>query len=51
MDGTNVYMDSAYMASNGLYVMVTWIVFKNPPLVGRLNTKLGDYGTPNAHNH
>jgi hypothetical protein len=27
-DGCNVYMDS-YVASNGSYFMVTWIIFKN----------------------
>ena len=27
-DGCKVCMDS-YMASNGLYVMVTWTIFKN----------------------
>ena len=31
--------------------MVTWIVFKNPPLGGRLSTKMRDYGTLNTHNH
>ena len=25
--------------------------FEKPPLGGRLNTKPGDHGTPNAHNH
>ena len=30
--------------------MVTWTIFKNPPLGARPNTKLGDYDTLNAHN-
>ena len=48
-DGCKVYMDS-YMASNGSCFMVIWIIFKKAPLGGRPNTKLGDHGTPNAHN-
>jgi hypothetical protein len=44
-----VYMDS-YMASNGSRFMVTWIIFKKPPLGRRLNTKPGDYGITNTHN-
>ena len=49
-DGCKVYMDS--------YIGMEWIMFHNhldyfqkPPLGGRPNTKLGDHGTPNAHNH
>ena len=43
------YMDS-YIASNGSCFVVTWTVFKTPPLGGRSNIKpLGDRGTPNAH--
>ena len=49
-DGCKVRMDS-YMASNGSCSMVTWIIFRNHLLEGRPNTKPGDYGTPNAHNH
>ena len=45
-----VYMDS-YMASNGSSFMVTWTIFKKSPLGGSPTTKLGDHGTPNAHNH
>ena len=48
-DGCEVYIDS-YMASNGLYFMVTWIIFKIHLLEVGLNTKPGDHGTPNAHN-
>ena len=47
-DGCKVYMDS-YMASNGSCFMVTWIIFKKPPLGGRPNTKLGHHGTLHAH--
>jgi hypothetical protein len=49
-DGCKVYMDS-YMASNGSCFMVTWIIFKQPPLRGKPNTKPEDHGTLNAHNH
>ena len=49
-DGCKVYMDS-YMASNGSCFKVTWIILKKPPFGGRPNTKPGDHGTPNAHNH
>jgi hypothetical protein len=38
------------MASNGSRFMVTWIIFKKPPLGRRLNTKPGDYGITNTHN-
>ena len=48
-DGCKVYMDF-YMASNGSCFMVTWIIFQKPSLEGMLNTKPGDYGTPNVHN-
>jgi hypothetical protein len=48
-DGCKVYMDS-YMASNGSCFIVTLDCFHKPPLGGRPNTKLGDQGTPNAHN-
>ena len=47
-NGCKVYMGS-YMASNGSRFMVTWTIFKSHLLEGRPNTKLGDYGTPNAH--
>ena len=48
--GCILYMDSC-MASSGSCFMVTWSIFKKPPLGGRPNTKpLGDHGTPNAHN-
>ena len=47
--GCRVYMD-AYMAWNGSCFMVTWTIFKKPPLGGRPNTKPGDHGTLNAHN-
>ena len=32
---------------------VSWLLglFSKPPLGGRPNTKPGDHGTPNAHNH
>ena len=49
MDG-KVYMDS-YIALNGSCFMVTWTIFNNPCFGGRSNTKPGDYGTPNDHNH
>jgi hypothetical protein len=47
-DGCKDYMDS-YAASDGSCIMVTWIIFQQPPLGGRPNTKPGDHGTPNAH--
>ena len=46
-DKCKVYMDS-YMASNGSCFMVTWTIFENHLLKVGL-TKLGDYGTPDAH--
>ena len=49
-DGCRVYMDS-YMAFNGSCFMVTWDYFQKPPLGGWPNTRLGDHGTMNAHNH
>jgi hypothetical protein len=49
-DACEVYMDS-YMASNGSCFMVTWTIFKHHLLEVGLNTKPGDHGTPNAHNH
>jgi hypothetical protein len=49
-DGCKVYMDS-YMALNGPYFMITWIIFKNHLFGGRLNIKAGEHGTPNAHNY
>ena len=49
-DGFKVCMDS-YMASKGSCFMVTWTIFPKPTLGGRPNTKPGDDGTPNAHNH
>ena len=48
-DGCKFYMDS-YMALNGPCFMVTWIIFKKPPLGSRSNTKPGDHGILNAHN-
>ena len=49
--GCKVYMDS-YLALNGSCFVIAWIIFKNRfLLVGRPNTKRGDQGTPNAHNH
>jgi hypothetical protein len=39
------------MASNGCCFEVTWTIFKNPPLGGRLDTKLGEHGTLKSHNH
>ena len=52
-DGCKVYLGSymAIMASNGTRFMVTWTYFQKAPLGGRPNTKPGDHGTPNAHNH
>ena len=39
------------LALDGSCFMVTWTVFlQEPPLGGRPNTKLGDRGTPSAHN-
>ena len=49
-DGCKVYKDS-FMASNGSCFVVTWTIFKKPPLGGRPNTRSGDHGTMNAHNH
>ncbi len=49
-DGCKVYMAS-YMASNGSCFLLTWTILKKTPLGGRPNTKLGDHGTLNAHNH
>ena len=48
MDG-KVYMDS-YMASNVSCFMVAWTIFRNHLLEVSRNTKLGDHGTPIAHN-
>jgi hypothetical protein len=48
-DGCKVYMDS-YVASNGSWFMVTWIIFKNNLLDVDL-TQLGDQSTLNVHNH
>ena len=39
-DGCKVYVDSS-MASNGSCFMVTWTIYKKPPLGGRSNTKPG----------
>jgi hypothetical protein len=41
--GCKVYMDS-YMASNGSCFMVTWTIFRKPPLGGRPNTNPWDHG-------
>ena len=40
-----------YMALNESCFMVTWTIFKNCIPGSRPNTKLGDHGTMNAHNH
>ena len=48
--GWKVYMDS-YMESNGSCSMVTWTYLQKPSLGGRPNTRLGDHGTRDAHNH
>ena len=53
-DQRNMWMQDGckvYMASNGSCFMATWIFFQQSPLGGRPNTKLGDHGTLNAHNH
>ena len=49
-DGCKADMDS-YMASNGSCFTLTWPIFQKPPHEGRPNTKLGEHGTLNAHNH
>ena len=49
-DRCKVHIDSC-MASNDSCFMVTWTMFKKPPLGGRLNTKPGDHGTLNTHNN
>jgi hypothetical protein len=49
-DGCKVYMDS-YMALNGPCFMVTWTIFQKSPLGGGSDTKHGDEGNLNAHNH
>jgi hypothetical protein len=48
-DGCKVYMDS-YVASNGSYFVVTWIIFKNHLLEVGLTQNRENHGTPNAHN-
>ena len=49
-DGCKIYMDS-YMAPNGSCFMVTGNIFENHLLEVGPNTKQGDHGTPNVHNH
>jgi hypothetical protein len=44
-DGCKVYMDS-YMASNGSYFMVTWIIFKNHLLEVGLTQNLETMAVP-----
>ena len=48
-DGCKLYVDS-YMASNGSCFIVTWTTFNNHLFGVGLTQKLGDHGTPNAHN-
>ena len=47
--GCKVYMDTC-TTSNGSCFMVTWTIFKKPPLGCRPHTKPGDRGTLNVHN-
>jgi hypothetical protein len=49
-DGCKFYMGS-YMASNGSYFMVTWIVLKNHRLKVGMTQKPEDHGTLNVHKH
>ena len=49
-DGCRAHVDSC-MASIGSCFMVTWTHLQKPHVGGRSNTKPGDHGTLNAHNH
>ena len=59
LEGPTWYVNARWMWSpHGFPHGIQWIMFhghldyfQKPPLGGRPNTKSGDYGTPNAHNH
>ena len=58
LEGPMEYVNARWMSSlHGFLYGIKWIMFhghldyfQKPPLGGRPNTKLGDHGTPNAHN-
>ena len=58
LEGPTEYVNARWMWSlHGCLHGIKWIMFhghldyfQKPPLGGRSNTKLGDHGTPNAHN-
>ena len=56
-DQRSAWMHGGCESLRGFLHGIEWIMFhgrldcfQNPPLGGRLNTKLGDHGIPNAHN-
>jgi hypothetical protein len=57
-EGPTEYVNARRMSSphgflhgiEWIMFMVTWTIFKQPPLGRRPNTKLGDHGTLNTHN-
>ena len=59
LEGPTEYVNARWMQSlHGFLHGINWIMFhghldyfQKPPLGGRPNTKPGDHGTPNAHNH
>ena len=59
LEGPMEYMTARWMSSlHGFLHNIEWIMFhghlnysQKSPLGGRPNTKLGDHGTPNAHNN
>ena len=59
LEGPMEYVNAWWMWSlHGFLHGIKWIMFhghldyfQKPPLGGRPNTKPGDHGTPNAHNH
>ena len=58
LEGPTEYVNARWMYSlHGFLYGIEWITvhghldyFHKPPLGGRLNTKPGGHGTPNAHN-
>ena len=58
LEGPTEYMNARWMSSlHGFLRGIKWIMFhghldyfQKPPFGGRSNIKLGDHGTPNAHN-
>ena len=57
-DQWSKWMQDGCKSLHGFLHRIEWIMFhghldyfQKPPLEGRPNTKPGDHGTPNAHNH